>query len=174
MSRRRVVLLIATALFLGTFSFEVQSRSTAPVTLAPVFNSPREIKSEPTIKNLRTARVVSWNIERGIALDTVRAELEKNPADLCLLQEVDWNTLRAKNLDVGAELSKHLHLNLSFGVEFEELSQEHGQPAYIGQATLTRLPIRRSRILRFQNQSGFWQPRSWLPSSIPLMQRQAR
>lgn len=171
MRRRRAILLIAAAFVLGVFSFELQPKSNAPTALAPVFNSPREILSEPIIAGLKTARVVSWNIERGAALDIISAELEKNPADLCLLQEVDWNTARARNLDVGRELSKRLHLNLSFGIEFEELSQEHGQPAYIGQATLTRLPIRRSRILRFQNQSGFWQPRRWIPSSVPLMQR---
>ena len=51
------------------------------------------------------------------------------------------------------------------------MSQEHGRQAFIGQATLTRLPIRRSRVLRFQHQSGFWKPRSWIPSSLPLMQR---
>ncbi|RDJ93250.1 hypothetical protein B4Q13_23145, partial [Lacticaseibacillus rhamnosus] len=77
----------------------------------------------------------------------------------------------AKNLDVAAELARRLHLNLSYGIEFEELSQEHGHPAYIGQATLSRIPIRKSRILRFQTQSDFWKPHSWIPSSIPLMQR---
>lgn len=62
-------------------------------------------------------------------------------------------------------------MNLAYAVEFEELSQEERTPAFIGQATLTRLPVRRSRVLRFQHQSGFWKPRDWLPSSLPLMQR---
>jgi endonuclease/exonuclease/phosphatase family metal-dependent hydrolase len=56
-------------------------------------------------------------------------------------------------------------------VEFEELSQERSGPAYIGQATLTRLPLRQARVLRFQRQSTFWRPHNWLPSAIPLMQR---
>ena len=62
-------------------------------------------------------------------------------------------------------------MHAAFGIEFEELSQEEGSPAFIGQATLTRLPIRRARVLRFKRQSAFWRPRSWLPSSSPLMQR---
>ena len=56
-------------------------------------------------------------------------------------------------------------------VEFEELSQERGHPAYIGQTTLSRFPIRRSRVLRFARQSGFWKPHAWIPSNMPLMQR---
>jgi endonuclease/exonuclease/phosphatase family metal-dependent hydrolase len=72
---------------------------------------------------------------------------------------------------VAADLANKLHLNFVYGVEFEELSQEHGRPAYIGQATLTRLPIRHARILRFQRQSGFWKPHSWIPSGLPLFQR---
>jgi endonuclease/exonuclease/phosphatase family metal-dependent hydrolase len=63
-------------------------------------------------------------------------------------------------------------MNYAFAPEFEELSQgtEEGS-AYHGQATLTSLPIRSSRILRFQHQSGFWKPNALLISSFPLLQR---
>src|SRR6202035_4940892 len=44
-------------------------------------------------------------------------------------------------------------------------------PAYHGQATLTTLPIRSSRILRFAHQSGFWKPNHVLISALPLFQR---
>jgi endonuclease/exonuclease/phosphatase family metal-dependent hydrolase len=136
------------------------------------FNVARDLKySSEAPPDPRAMRVVSWNIDRGSHLDTLATELAEHPADLCLLQEVDWNATRSGNLDVGAELGKRLHLNMSYGIEFEELSQEHGNPAYIGQATLSRYPIRRSRVLRFVRQSGFWQPHAWIPSSMPLMQR---
>lgn len=115
--------------------------------------------------------VVTWNIDRGTHLETIGTELKNNPADLCLLQEVDWNAARSGQKDVAAELARKLNLNMAYGIEFEELSQEQGHPAYIGQATLSRFPIRRSRVLRFARQSGFWKPRSWLPSKLPLMQR---
>jgi endonuclease/exonuclease/phosphatase family metal-dependent hydrolase len=72
---------------------------------------------------------------------------------------------------VAGQLARRLSLNLAYGIEFEELSQERGGPAFIGQATLTRLPVRRSRVLRFEHQSGFWKPRGWIPSSLPMMQR---
>ncbi len=135
------------------------------------FNNPRELKEIQADGVLRSIRIVTWNIDRGSEFRTIGSELAQNPADLCLLQEVDWKTKRTGQADVAEELAKRLQLNLSYGIEFEELSQESGQQAFIGQATLTRLPIRQSRVLRFETQSGFWKPRGWIPSSMPLMQR---
>jgi endonuclease/exonuclease/phosphatase family metal-dependent hydrolase len=137
----------------------------------PAFNTPRQIVAFPVDGNLRSIRVATWNIDRGIQLNTISAELAGHPADLLLLQEVDWNTMRSGHLDIAKALADRLQLNLSYAIEFEELSQEQGYKAFSGQATLTRLPIRNSRVLRFQTQSGFWKPRDWIPSSIPLMQR---
>ncbi len=98
-------------------------------------------------------------------------ELAKAEPDLCLLQEVDWNANRSGQKDVTSELAHRLHMNAAYATEFQELSQGRDAGAFIGQATLTRLPIRKSRVLRFERQSGFWKPRSWLPSALPLMQR---
>jgi endonuclease/exonuclease/phosphatase family metal-dependent hydrolase len=135
------------------------------------FNNPRRLDFAPVERSDHSMRMMTWNIDHGSRLNTIARELEKNPADLCLFQEVDWDAARSSQKDIGAELAKRLHLNLAYGIEFEELSQEHGLPAYIGQATLTRLPIRRTRVLRFKKQSTFWMPHAWLPSSLPLMQR---
>jgi endonuclease/exonuclease/phosphatase family metal-dependent hydrolase len=143
----------------------------AQSSLPAEFNRAREIKSVRPTRNLKSIRVVSWNIDRGSRFGLVSSGLEHAAADLCLLQEVDWNTRRAGKRDVAADLARDLHLNMAYGIEFEELGQESGGPAFIGQATLTRLPILRSRLLRFRRQSGFWKPRGWIPSSIPLMQR---
>ncbi len=126
----------------------------------------------PSGGNVTTIRLLTWNIDRGGDWKVVQAELRQRSADLLMLQEVDWNTTRSGNRDEAAELARELHLNASYAIEFEELSQEKdNRQAFIGQATLTRLPVRSSRVLRFQHQSGFWKPRGWLPSSIPLMQR---
>jgi endonuclease/exonuclease/phosphatase family metal-dependent hydrolase len=136
------------------------------------FNTPRQIVTVQASRELRSVRLATWNIDRGGDWPIVEAELQHCPADLLLLQEVDWNTIRSGGRDEAAELARRLQLNASYGIEFEELSQEKGESqAFIGQATLTRLPVRRVRVLRFEHQSGFWKPRSWLPSSIPLMQR---
>ncbi len=134
-------------------------------------NTPRELRRIPGDGQARAIRIVTWNIDHGSHLDQVTEELRKSNADLCLLQEVDWNAARSDSKDVAFELAERLGMNISYGVEFEELSQEKNGAAYIGQATLTRLPLIQSRVLRFQHQSTFWQPHFWLPSSIPLMQR---
>jgi endonuclease/exonuclease/phosphatase family metal-dependent hydrolase len=128
-------------------------------------------------------RVMTWNIDHGADLAKVAGEMLHNPADLCLLQEVDLYTRRAGERDIGTELAKRLRMNGAYGIEFEELSQENGRPAYIGQATLTRLPfanttvttspVATSRILRFERQSAFWKPRVWIQSAVPLLQRRA-
>ena len=136
-----------------------------------VFSQTREIRFIPPDSHLKTLRVVSWNIDHGAGLDRIVTALREEPPGLCLFQEVDSGTARMRHADVTEALARRLHLNAMYGIEFEELSQEGRHPAYSGQATLTRLPVRRSRILRFQNQSGFWEPRVWIPSGLPLLQR---
>jgi len=135
-------------------------------------NAPREVHRIPGNGQVKSIRIETWNIDHGAHLDEITAQLRTNGADLALLQEVDWNASRSGYKDVAFELAERLGMNASYGIEFEELSQEkNGGTAYIGQATLTRLPLNQSRILRFQRQSAFWQPHRWLPSSLPLMQR---
>ena len=139
--------------------------------LADSFNVPRQLQHLPGDGSLKSIRVISWNIDHGSHLDQIGDVLQQSRADLCLLQEVDWNAARSGLNDVGFALAERLGMNAAYGIEFEELSQEKNGPAYIGQATLTRLPLGKTRVLRFARQSNFWQPRGWLPSSLPLMQR---
>jgi len=139
--------------------------------LADSFNTPRQMQRVAADANRKTIRIVSWNIDHGSHFQQINEVLRRSDPDLCLLQEVDWNAARSGLQDVGFELAEYLGLNAAYGIEFEELSQETHGPAYIGQATLTRLPLGKTRVLRFQRQSNFWQPRAWLPSSLPLMQR---
>jgi endonuclease/exonuclease/phosphatase family metal-dependent hydrolase len=138
------------------------------------FNTARLLQRVPGNPQTTAIKVVSWNIDHGDRLAAVEAELRQIQPDLCFLQEVDWSAARSGFKDIGFELAAQLGMNAAYGIEFEELSQERdarGAAAFIGQATLTRLPLGQARVLRFQRQSGFWRPRSWLPSSLPLMQR---
>jgi endonuclease/exonuclease/phosphatase family metal-dependent hydrolase len=144
------------------------------VAASPAINTDRARIITARVAQLQrgTLRVATWNIDRGTELRVITSELNRNPVDLLLLQEVDWNAKRSGNVDEATELARRLHMHGAYATEFEELSQEQtDHPAFIGQATLTRLPLRSARILRFAHQSGFWKPRSWLPSSVPLMQR---
>ncbi len=133
-------------------------------------NTPRELRRVAGDGSIKTLRIVTWNIDHGDRLQQITSYLHRHEPDLLLLQEVDWNASRSGLKDVAFELARSLNLNASYGIEFEELSQEKDGAAYIGQATLTRLPLIKSRVLRFQRQSSFWQPHAWLPN-IPLMQR---
>jgi endonuclease/exonuclease/phosphatase family metal-dependent hydrolase len=110
-------------------------------------------------------RVLCWNIERGLRFNGIAAALAAQPADLLLLQEVDRNARRSGNRDLAAEFARRLGLESAFAAEFLELSQRvGGNPAFHGQATLSRLPVTRARFLRHREQHGSWRPKPWLPN----------
>jgi endonuclease/exonuclease/phosphatase family metal-dependent hydrolase len=125
-----------------------------------------------SIVRRQNLRLLNWNIDRGKHLEGIFAAIRETKPDLCVFQEVDLGARRTQGIDVAQELAKTTGMNYAFAPEFEELSQgtEEGS-AYHGQATLTSMPIRSSRILRFKHQSGFWKPNALLISSIPLLQR---
>jgi endonuclease/exonuclease/phosphatase family metal-dependent hydrolase len=119
---------------------------------APQAPAPKELK------------VLDWNIDRGTQLEKVAAGIASQQPDLAILQEVDLNARRSGTQDIARELAKRLNLNYVFAPEFQELGQKSsGEPAYHGQAILTSLPIRSTRMMRFQSQSDFWKPRAYLP-----------
>src|ERR1035438_6441858 len=119
-----------------------------------------------------SARILSWNIDRGQHFKGIVAAMRETHPDLCIFQEVDLGARRTHGEDVAQELAKTFGMNYTFAPEFRELGQSTAEgPAYHGQAILTHLPIRASRILRFTHQSGFWKPRPLLISSLPIMQR---
>ena len=120
----------------------------------------------------RDAVVLNWNIDRGEHLDRVLAAIRETKADLCILQEVDLGARRTEGKDIAKVLAEEAGMNYAFAPEFRELSQSTANgPAYHGQATLTTLPVRSARVLRFTHQSGFWKPRPLLLSALPIMQR---
>jgi endonuclease/exonuclease/phosphatase family metal-dependent hydrolase len=123
-------------------------------------------------KPRENAKLLNWNIDRGQHLEGILAVIRETKPDLCIFQEVDLGARRTEGKDIAQELAKTTGMNYAFAVEFEELSQATTEgPAYHGQATLTTMPIRSSRILRFAHQSGFWKPHTLLSSKLPLLQR---
>jgi endonuclease/exonuclease/phosphatase family metal-dependent hydrolase len=119
-----------------------------------------------------TLRVVTWNINRGQQLGGIIAFLAQEPADLILLQEADFNAKRTNYRNIAHEIAQALSMNYVFGCEFQELTQgRQSSPAYTGQATLSRLPLTASRIIRFRSQSEFWRPRWYVPQFQPFQRR---
>ncbi len=120
----------------------------------------------------QSAEILDWNIDRGQHLAGIEAEIRSIRPDLCIFQEVDLGARRTHGQDVAQELAETFGMNYAWAPEFQELSQSTAAgAAFHGQAILTSLPIRSTRILRFTNQSGFWKPRPLLISSLPLLQR---
>jgi endonuclease/exonuclease/phosphatase family metal-dependent hydrolase len=118
------------------------------------------------------ASILNWNIDRGERLNEIKDQIRLLKPDLCILQEVDRGARRTHGEDVAKELAQAFEMNYIFAPEFQELGQGTAEdPAYHGQALLTTLPIRSSRMIRFEHQSGFWKPRRLLISSVPLLQR---
>lgn len=143
----------------------------------PNLDIPFEIHHAGTPPGGPQYKVFCWNINGGRELKTVDEALRRQTADFLVLQEVDRGANRTGQTDMTEQFSQELKMNAVYGIEFEELSQESsaqkegGTGAYTGQATFTRFPVGRSRVLRFERQSEFWKPKSWLPSSVGLFQR---
>lgn len=117
-------------------------------------------------------RMVDWNINKGLQLNGILDFLVGTGADIILLQECDVNARRTHRLNIAREIAQKLRMNYIFGREFQELTQgSSSSPAYHGQATLSRWPLLNPRIIRFKKQSGFWQPRWFLPDIELLQER---
>jgi endonuclease/exonuclease/phosphatase family metal-dependent hydrolase len=118
------------------------------------------------------ASILNWNIDRGKHLDQIEDQIRRQNPDLCIFQEVDLDARRSGRIDVARKLAETFHMNYVFAPEFKELSQGTAEgPAFHGQALLTKFRIQASRMLRFEHQSGFWKPRPFMVSSLPLFQR---
>ncbi len=136
----------------------------ATAELPPDFNQVRQGGSASAPFAQDHIRLICWNIERGQQSDAVLAALEAQPGDLLLLQEVDSHTRRSGNRDIPAEYAARLGHAFVFAPEFLELGQRvRGADALHGQATLTRLPVTRARLLRHRDQHPGWHPKPYLP-----------
>jgi endonuclease/exonuclease/phosphatase family metal-dependent hydrolase len=120
----------------------------------------------------RPLRIVDWNIDRGQQLKGIIDFLASTNADILLLQEADLNARRTQRLNIAETIARELEMNYVFGREFQELVQgSKGSPAYHGQATLSKWPISKPRLIRFSRQSHFWQPHWFLPNIEPFQER---
>jgi len=119
-----------------------------------------------------SVRVVDWNIERGLQLRGIIDFLASQDADLLLLQEVDMYARRSGRINVAEAIARKLRMDYVFGLEFEELSEgTKASPAFTGQATLCRWPLRDPALIRFHTQTSFWQAHWWIPNVPPFQER---
>jgi endonuclease/exonuclease/phosphatase family metal-dependent hydrolase len=110
--------------------------------------------------------VITWNIERGKAYDSILSELRRLDPDIVLLQEADRFCRRTGYRDVARDLAHALGMNWVAAGEFQEIGEARGtQPALHGQATLSKFPIEQTEVLRFKAQAR------WRWSINPLQPR---
>lgn len=118
------------------------------------------------------ATILNWNIDRGKNLEGIESAIEQTKPEICIFQEVDLDARRSGGKDIAQELARRFDMNYAFAPEFQELSQSTGEgSAYHGQAILSTLPIRSTRLLRFAHQTGFWKPHAFLTSKLSILQR---
>jgi endonuclease/exonuclease/phosphatase family metal-dependent hydrolase len=99
-------------------------------------------------------RVVTWNIQRGIHLGDITAQLRGMNADVVLLQEADIACRRSDYRHVPRELGHALNMNWVAAGEFQEIGESsRGVPALTAQAILSRYPISAVSTIRFKNQA---------------------
>jgi endonuclease/exonuclease/phosphatase family metal-dependent hydrolase len=110
--------------------------------------------------------ILTWNVEQGGTKAEAIVEALQGPlrADVYALQEVDRWTRRSGYQDLPEKFARQLGVDYVFGAEFEELAQGGAFELPLhGQTILSRLPILRTRILRFRHQphnwGGWWKPR---------------
>jgi endonuclease/exonuclease/phosphatase family metal-dependent hydrolase len=106
-----------------------------------------------TMRDPDDLKIVTWNIERGTAYDSILDVLRTLNADIVLLQEVDWSCRRTGYRDVSRDLAEALHMNWVAAGEFQEIGEgRDGRSAITGQAILSKFPISDARALRFSAQ----------------------
>ncbi len=111
--------------------------------------------------------ILVWNIDRDGRPEDIRRGISDQHPDVALLQEVDLQTARAQGRDVAQELGRELSMNYVYGTAFQELHQGiQNKPGYQGQATLARAELQAPRMLRYAEQTAFWNT-PLLPSWFP-------
>lgn len=103
----------------------------------------------------RALRVVTWNIERGVAFERIANTLADLDAEIVLLQEVDRGCRRSGYRDVARDLAARLGMNWVAAGEFQEIGEgRRGAGCVTGQAILSRAPIDDASVIRFADQAS--------------------
>src|SRR5882762_5093834 len=116
-----------------------------------VVGEPSRLAGSPQVRH--DLKLITWNIERGQAYESVLEVLKTLDADVLLLQEVDRDCRRTQYRDVARDLATALGMNWVSAGEFQEIGEARdGKPAVTGQAILSRFPIEHAEVLRFSAQ----------------------
>lgn len=109
-------------------------------------------------------RATSWNIERGLRLDSIIRVFKEHPvlshADVLLLTELDYGMARTENRFVARELAESLRLNYVFAPCYINLNKGSGLEVHTrgenaqalhGNALFSRYPLKNAHSLMLPN-----------------------
>lgn len=134
--------------------------------LETILGKPQFFTANPRIDFSKSIfRITSWNIERGMALDSISKTLNEHPAlstsDVVLLTEVDCGMVRSGNHNVAQELSRQTHLHAVYVPCYFNLDQGNGAERSAsrgenslglqGNAILSRYPIEKAQSIPLPN-----------------------
>ncbi len=128
---------------------------------APAVLNSVEYRQSPMSAGVTGAvSIVAYNIERGRNLDAILGRWPRcniAEADIVLLSEADRGMARTRNRHITREFAEALGFSWAYGVEYVELTKGdrrerrvagENREANIGNAILSRFPIRRLENLR--------------------------
>lgn len=111
-------------------------------------------------------RVLAWNAERCLDVASSAELLAVYDADIILLSEMDNGMARTEQKHTTKKLANALGMYYLYGVEFLELdvgsdierelaSDKHNKKGFHGNAILSKMPIEKAAMLRFDDH-GHW------------------
>ena len=127
-----------------------------------LFSKTTELRQPAKARVLgRTARIISWNAERGTYIEAADDLLKALEADILLLSEMDYGMARSGQRHTSAYLAELLGCGYVYGVEFLELTLgTHREAAqnvgrsndigYTGNAIISRAEIKRPALIRLE------------------------
>ncbi|HPN96090.1 MAG: Endonuclease/Exonuclease/phosphatase family protein [bacterium ADurb.Bin236] len=130
------------------------------------FSGPSE---KPQLARGKSAKVVAYNIERGMEIEKQIKLLAEHPvfkeADIILISEADRGCSRTGKLNVTRHIAQALKMNYVFGVEYVELPRvskkavnEVDAVCEHGNAALSRFPITGAELIRHRFTSYSYMP----------------
>ena len=83
-----------------------------------VINNDYLEKNQNEIKEIK---IIEWNIERGMKMEGILTELKRVNADILLIQEIDIDCERSKNINCLTKIAEELKMSYAYVSEFCEL-----------------------------------------------------
>ena len=120
-------------------------------------------KDNINMNKISSIKIIQWNIERGYKIDLILSDLQKQNADILLLQEIDINCERSNRINCLTMLAEKLKMSYAYVSEFCELydkvrkTKDQGGGVH-GNAIFAKFPIIKENTIAIKHK---YQPVNW-------------